>query len=209
MYYFQKALLLGFFLTQVNCGGQAVRPSAVAADDGKITHLLNRLGFGPSPADIAKVREIGMENYIEQQLKPAALPYPDQLEQGLAALSTLDAHIGQLSIDFEPPKAELEMLSEAEHRTVNQNKNRIVEELVQSKILRAALSPAQLQETLVDFWFNHFNVFAGKDADKIWISSYERDAIRPFVLGKFSIALCCRQAPGHVVLSGQLAKQHG
>jgi uncharacterized protein (DUF1800 family) len=185
MYRLKKALLISLFLTLTHCGGPNVRPANVIADDNHITHLLNRIGFGPSPADIAKVREIGIENYIEQQLKPAKLPYPARLEQRLAALTTLDARIDQLSQDFEPPKAELKMLGEAERKTLNQNKNRIVEELAQAKILRAALSPAQLQEVMLDFWFNHFNVFAGKDADKIWISSYERDAIRPFVLGKF------------------------
>jgi uncharacterized protein (DUF1800 family) len=185
MYHPQKALLICFFLTLVQCGGQVVRPPALVADDGRITHLLNRIGFGPSPGDLIKVRQIGMDNYIEQQLKPAALPRSARLDERLAALSTLDTPLVKLSEEFEPPKAEFNALSDAERKTVNQNKNRIVEELAQAKILRAVLSPAQLQEVMVDFWFNHFNVFAGKDADKIWISSYERDAIRPFVLGKF------------------------
>jgi uncharacterized protein (DUF1800 family) len=38
---------------------------------------------------------------------------------------------------------------------------------------------------LVDFWFNHFNVFAGKGADRVYLTEYERDVIRPHVFGAF------------------------
>ena len=51
--------------------------------------------------------------------------------------------------------------------------------------MRAVYSERQLEEVLVDFWFNHFNVFAGKGPDAIYLPEYERDAIRPHVLGKF------------------------
>jgi hypothetical protein len=37
----------------------------------------------------------------------------------------------------------------------------------------------------VDFWFNHFNVFAGKGQTRGYLTEYERDTIRPHVLGKF------------------------
>jgi uncharacterized protein (DUF1800 family) len=58
-------------------------------------------------------------------------------------------------------------------------------ELMNAKILRAAGSERQLEEVLVDFWFNHFNVFVGKGQVRQYLTSYERDAIRPHVLGKF------------------------
>src|SRR5262249_26019835 len=61
----------------------------------------------------------------------------------------------------------------------------IVREAAQSRILRAVLSRRQLQEVMVDFWFNHFNVFAEKELDDLWIGDYEQRAIRPFVLGRF------------------------
>jgi len=57
--------------------------------------------------------------------------------------------------------------------------------LAEAKLLRAVESNRQLEEVLVDFWFNHFNIDASKGADKFLISEYERDAIRPHVLGKF------------------------
>src|SRR5262249_26549913 len=58
-------------------------------------------------------------------------------------------------------------------------------ELQQAKLLRAVFSEKQLQEVMVDFWFNHFNVFAQKDVDRWLLISYERDVIRPHALGKF------------------------
>ena len=59
------------------------------------------------------------------------------------------------------------------------------DELVSGKLLRATYSQRQLQEVMTDFWFNHFNVFIGKGADRYLLTSYERDVIRPNALGKF------------------------
>src|SRR5262245_15523481 len=61
----------------------------------------------------------------------------------------------------------------------------IVQEAQQAKILRAVYSERQLQEVMTDFWFNHFNVYIQKGPDRILTASYERDAIRPNVFGKF------------------------
>jgi uncharacterized protein (DUF1800 family) len=61
----------------------------------------------------------------------------------------------------------------------------VVQESQQAKILRAVYSERQLQEVMTDFWFNHFNVYIQKGPDRIMTGSYERDAIRPNVFGKF------------------------
>jgi uncharacterized protein (DUF1800 family) len=66
------------------------------------------------------------------------------------------------------------------------NPQQVVEEdLVQQKMFRAIYSTRQLNELLVDFWYNHFNVFLNKNADRFMVPTYERDAIRPHVWGKF------------------------
>jgi uncharacterized protein (DUF1800 family) len=62
---------------------------------------------------------------------------------------------------------------------------RIVAELAMAKITRAIYSERQLQQVMDDFWFNHFNVFAGKGEDRYYLTPYERDVIQPHVLGKF------------------------
>jgi uncharacterized protein (DUF1800 family) len=56
---------------------------------------------------------------------------------------------------------------------------------MQAKLLRAIYSERQLDEVMTDFWFNHFNVFVNKGADRFLLTSYERDVIRPHVMGKF------------------------
>jgi uncharacterized protein (DUF1800 family) len=61
----------------------------------------------------------------------------------------------------------------------------VIAELAMAKMDRAVYSERQLDEQMVDFWFNHFNVFAAKGADRWLVTSYERDAIRPHAMGKF------------------------
>src|SRR5207237_2084996 len=58
-------------------------------------------------------------------------------------------------------------------------------ELIENKLYRAIYSNRQLEEVLVDFWLNHFNIFNGKGPGRLLLTSYERDAIRPHVLGHF------------------------
>src|SRR5213075_1832653 len=66
-----------------------------------------------------------------------------------------------------------------------QGERGVFTDLAQQKILRAAYSERQLNEVMVDFWFNHFNVFAGKGQTRTYLTEYERDAIRPNALGTF------------------------
>ena len=61
----------------------------------------------------------------------------------------------------------------------------VTNELAQAKLLRAIYSQRQLDEVMTDFWINHFNVFVDKGLDRIALTSYERDVIRPRALGKF------------------------
>ena len=58
-------------------------------------------------------------------------------------------------------------------------------ELIENKLYRAIYSNRQLEEVLVDFWINHFNIYNGKGQDRLFLTSFERDAIRPYVLGHF------------------------
>jgi uncharacterized protein (DUF1800 family) len=61
----------------------------------------------------------------------------------------------------------------------------VTTELIENKLQRAVYSPRQLEEVLVDFWLNHFNVYRDKNTVGMLLTSYERDAIRPHVLGRF------------------------
>jgi uncharacterized protein (DUF1800 family) len=67
----------------------------------------------------------------------------------------------------------------------NNPQQMVAADLAEGKLFRAIYSNRQLEEVLTDFWYNHFNVDLNKGADRFLVPTYERDSIRPFVLGKF------------------------
>ncbi len=165
-----------------------------APTDAQIVHFLNRISFGPTAGDIDAVRRLGIGEYLEKQLHPEFLRYPFSLQQRLSKLPTVNASPTTILDEYLLPNEKAKTLSDDDRKEYERRKNDIVDELSEAKILRAVLSPAQLQEVMTDFWYNHFNVFAGKDLDRLLVSSYERDAIRPYALGKFRDLL---QATAH------------
>ncbi|HVC54148.1 MAG TPA: DUF1800 domain-containing protein [Stellaceae bacterium] len=166
--------------------GRASPSWAVAPSDREIIHILNRLASGPTAADIAHVRQIGIDAYIAEQLNPQAIPESPELTRRLAGLDTLRLDPIQLFRQYGPVlpvrgvKATLE-----EQKARRQASRIIVEQARAARIYRALYSRRQLNEVMVDFWYNHFNVFAGKGLDHLWVGAYERDAIRPYALGHF------------------------
>jgi uncharacterized protein (DUF1800 family) len=77
-----------------------------------------------------------------------------------------------------------------------QGPQRVIIELAQEELLRAVYSERQLQEVMVQFWMNHFNIFAPKGADRWLVTSFERDTIRPYSMGKFQdLLLATAQSP--------------
>ncbi|MGH8278245.1 MAG: DUF1800 domain-containing protein [Gammaproteobacteria bacterium] len=160
--------------------------SALAATDAQALHVLNRLAFGPAPGDVQRVAAMGVDQYIRQQLHPDSIPLPAGLQQQLASLNTLALTPTQLFEEYGPPQLPRgRKLAPQERKQLNQRANIIVQQAMQARVLRAVESPRQLQEVMVNFWFNHFNVFRGKGLDRLWIGSYERDAIRRYALGHF------------------------
>lgn len=182
-------------------------------EERRIVHVLNRLGYGPRPGDVERVRRMGLRRYIAQQLHPETID-DHALEARLKALPMLDvptaemvrleAQARELRRELvrrsggEPPAAPGEAvakLSPEERRRMRERyraafgdgrePRRMVSDLQQAKILRAVYSERQLQEVMTDFWFNHFNVFAGKGLVRVFLNEYERDVIRPHALGRF------------------------
>ena len=223
--------------------GQKHTKAQALTEQQRIVHVLNRLGFGARPGDVERVKAMGLENYINQQLNPEKIS--DSLaESKLADLSTLNMSTAELYGKYPQPGQLLrqlqargmlpENLAEARENRVKgganakpgeeamsgpeapknnqtqppanplenekyreaiqkyyrenglQQPQRIIAELQASRILRAVYSERQLQEVMVDFWTNHFNVFANKGADRWLLTSYDRDTIRPFAMAKFS-----------------------
>jgi uncharacterized protein (DUF1800 family) len=219
-------------------------------EDQKIVHVLNRLGFGVRPGDVERVRQMGVQKYIELQLQPERIPdtVAESKVRDFSSLSMTTAELyekypqpGQLLRALQrrndlPPDlaaavkdrvkgAGLPGASPAEMAGPEMKKDQaasdpgmakandalaggkndeyrkalrdyyiqnnlrlpqaMTQELVASRILRAVYSERQLQEEMLDFWSNHFNIFAGKGADRWLLISYDRDTIRPNTMGKF------------------------
>jgi len=101
---------------------------------------------------------------------------PDKMEELLIALPR---PVRQQLVVFAPVEVRRTIM------LLNAPQQVVAYDLLDAKLLRAIESKRQLAEVLDDFWFNHFNVFYDKGADRFSIPDYERQAIRPNVLGKF------------------------
>ncbi|WP_426110326.1 DUF1800 domain-containing protein [Massilia sp. PWRC2] len=160
-------------------------PALLMTPEQQAVHVLNRVAFGPRPGDIERVSKMGVQNYLDQQLRPASLPYPAALSERLAALRTPNRKAGDVVGDFVELQKQVREEDEGARQRRRAAVNAITVETAEARLARAIDSPRQLEEVMVDFWYNHFNVFAGKGIDRALVASYERDAIRPNALGNF------------------------
>ncbi len=161
------------------------------SEDQKVQHALSRLTFGPRAGDAEAARKMGLDKWIDAQLHPERIPENPELTARLGQLTTLNLSAREAADKYQVPLADaLQILKGDEQAKAKQKGKRNgpqvpVRELTEAKLYRAIYSEHQLEEQLVDFWFNHFNVSVTKGADRLLTASYERDAIRPNVLGKF------------------------
>jgi uncharacterized protein (DUF1800 family) len=191
-------------------------PITQLTEEEAITHALNRLAYGPRPGDEEQIKQIGLDKWIDQQLHPESIADADldaRLKRyptlSMSSKQLIDAYpeANQVAkkegITKEEAKDQQAMKrQEAESQVIMtgndnldkaqqqlakvQGPNRIVTELTMAKLDRAVYSNRQLEAVMEDFWFNHFNVFANKGADKWMLTAYTRDTIRPHTMGKFS-----------------------
>jgi uncharacterized protein (DUF1800 family) len=226
-------------------GRQTTKKSALTVDQ-RVAHVLSRLTFGARPGDFERVKAIGVNEFIRQQLdsdsaddvavqarlrrlptlgmatptifeqytppKPVVSPSPapapakspdktaansiPQIGSNADKMSALPANEGMKPVDAMQKPEESGQKQEA--RTMAalpaasarptpppKNPQMVVTELQRAALLRAVYSERQLYELMVGFWENHFSIFANKDDDRYLLTSYDRDTIRPFVMGRF------------------------
>jgi uncharacterized protein (DUF1800 family) len=171
----------------------------------RILHVLNRLAFGPRPGDFEHVSAIGPERYVQEQLHPESIAIPADLSEAVNQLPTLQMTPIALFIEYQRPlmQARREAKAEAGGNQASIDKASIkdatkdlrikqrvvMREAVEARMMRAIEGPRQLQEVMTAFWFNHFNIFAGKGLDLIWTGAFEETAIRPHTFGRFRTLL--------------------
>ncbi|MCE0484345.1 MAG: DUF1800 domain-containing protein [Methylacidiphilales bacterium] len=192
-----------------------IQAQDATSDRAEIVHVLNRITFGPRPGDVEKVEQMGLRNYIEQQLHPESID-DSAVEKDVARFELLQMSPQQLSQLFlEDTKRFIKKQKEkqaADAGQTGQGAQAVTSEatppagggtmnlinqasqwrsvaaigqLEQAKLVRAVDSQRQLQEVLVDFWGNHFNVDVKKGPDRVYKIIDDRDVIRPHIWGSF------------------------
>ena len=151
-------------------------PRIQAAPATETLHAWNRLGFGPRPGDLA--RGGGWLELLEQQLQPQ--PLPTALQQRLDARPAVN--LAERVETFRRLQRQQRAADETPRRELVRQ---ALHEAAEARLLRALQSPNQLEERLVDFWINHFNVFFDKGLCRMLVAEYEARAIRPHVFGRF------------------------
>ncbi len=167
--------------------------------DQQVIHSLNRMTFGARPGDVQRIRAIGLDKWVEQQLHPERIDDSD-IESFLTRYDLLGKDQNELLIQFTTAQRERRVVagdsatrlagrmagSDMALRQVALSRRQLVGELQSSRVARAVASNRQLQEVMTDFWLNHFNVYAQKGPPQpFYIAQLENDAIRPRALGKF------------------------
>ena len=192
-----------------------VLPATTLSEDQRILHALNRLAYGPRPGDVERVRRMGLAAYIDGQLDPRRIADP-ALEQALAAYPVLDRTAAALVHEYPLPTPQVRQklaqgeMTRQDVAAMYPPERRplvITTQMQAARITRAVLSERQLQEVMVDFWFNHFNVFAQQGRGALVVPAYERDGdpaprARPLPRP----AAGHRAPPGDAVLPRQLAQ---
>ncbi len=187
-------------------GGEiATAPS----DTQSALHVLNRLTFGPRPADLDRVTAMGIDAYIEEQLHPERVADP-VVEKKLANFSTLRMGLPELLVQAGPvsPRASRRRatvferreaadraaqtggaaltsdampVGEAAYRAMFRDRPPAFE-VHSARLIRAVYSERQLNEVMVDFWMNHFSIRLG---DHQFAAHFEEQAIRRNAMGRF------------------------
>ena len=212
-------MILRFSLIVLCCGALFLGTSADAGlklpykkeglnKEQAVAYLLERFAFGARPGEVEKVAQMGPEKWLAQQLKgnlpDAAL---DKRLEAFPALKMTQFEMQAIYVQngtirrilqkegvVDPTKMSRKEMNQKisayrkkhELRAYNALYN---QELKGQKLTRAVYSENQLTEVLTDFWFNHFNVTTRDGGARGRTLSYERDAIRPNVLGKFRVIL--------------------
>jgi uncharacterized protein (DUF1800 family) len=172
------------------------------SEQEKARMALDRLAFGPRPGEVERVRTMGVDAWIRQQLAPDDIADTD-LPHRVAKLTVPMQSTSQLLDKYRvlPDRAarvEMRKIQDpVERARVRREATRkglaegyrpwkqLYPEMAADRLLRAIYSERQLQEVMVDFWSNHFNVYKDKGVLPWYLSAYDREVIRPYALGRF------------------------
>lgn len=160
-------------------------------EDQIILQILNRLTFGPKPGDLERVKKMGVQAFLDEQLSPEKLT-DTVCEADLKRCTTINETIDSLLMEYPQPGQNIMrpdlrnvILSPRAQEDAYGRIYGMVIDLSSAKLTRMVESRRQVYEVMADFWYNHFNVAFDKNEVQWLTTAYDRDVIRPHVLGKF------------------------
>ena len=186
--------------------GPVSAPKPMTSDQ-KVVQVLNRLTFGAKPSDFERVKAMGVKAYIAGQLNPSSIAENPEVEAQVASAEIIHRKSADLIKEFrltiaqnnaarkassdkadkaDANEVEKNTLAAKEEQAMKQKHIKVVaDQIFKTRLVRALDSERQLQEVMVDFWYNHFNISINKGLDHVLVGAYEEQAIRPNALGRF------------------------
>lgn len=220
----ERLRLAGLGIVAVDYSKKRSEPAIAESDQGpalterqRAVHVLNRMAFGPRPGQVEHVMEMGVENWMRQQLSPESIDNPYSEDYVASQFPTLAMSNGDLFRRFRPAytpyknkpptKPELERrMKEQRDRFLMRNKVR--KELRDSVYHRAIYSQRQFEEVIVAFWREHFSIDQNKDDVGYLANNWETQVIRRFAFGKFEhLLLSSARHPAMLIYLDNIVSQ--
>lgn len=190
---------------------QARQADAALNARERAIHLLSRMAYAPTPADLAEVERIGIVAWVDRQLKPGRIAnarFARRMEELQGVVTTpSEAFVwaqeeaqkaGRLRELYPEEGVDLSKLTELEREQIeaqreiarDEYRKKIYQlqfEFLAANLARAVESDRQGEEVLADFWRNHFNVDTRKARQEaaLWMPEWEREVIRGKMWGSF------------------------
>jgi len=144
-------------------------------------HVLQRFAFGPRPGQVDEVARQGALAWLDVQLAASG--------HGDARLAALERRTPALALDPDDWAKRFVAMREARKEGAagadRAGTRELLDQVRGLVVQRAVTADDQLREVMASFWFDHFNVFLDKGADRFLLPSYVEDVIRPHALGRF------------------------
>lgn len=225
--FYLALLFAALFFLPADVMAQATRPDQSGSgeeDKGpaltsreRATHVLNRMAFGPRPGQVERVMEMGVENWMREQLNPQAIDnvYAEEYitEKCPSVLMTGSEIFRKYRTAYtpyqnQPPTKAERDLRDKEQRERNQNRNQVRTQLRNSVYHRAIYSERQFEEVIVAFWREHLSIDQNKDDVGFLANAWENDVIRRFAFGKFEhMLLASARHPAMLIYLDNIVSQ--
>ncbi|MEO1228167.1 MAG: DUF1800 domain-containing protein [Myxococcota bacterium] len=193
-----KPLLIAGALSLGGCAEATAQPRPAPSpqeDRALVAHTLGRFTFGPRPGDLERVAAMGLDVWLEAQLRAKSDPVPDPFRYAtLPPLELFEEATGQRMMAEEggveeavpsAPPVRKKRNKDIRKKLKSLNFKKLASAYTMAQLARQISSDDQVVEVMTDFWMNHFNVFARKGPVKFYAGHYVETAIRPHVLGRF------------------------